>query len=324
VALLAVAVAGALVALPLTEGLLRLVRPQHLYGYDKGLFVEDARTGYRLAPSREGRHRQADYDYVIRTNALGFRGPESRPDAARRVLIVGDSYAFGQGVREGRTVADLLRADVAARGLDVDVVNTAAPGYNFDNEAAMLRLMLPAYRPQLVVVFFCWNDGFRSLHVVDGYLRLARTRAGHVREWLNNHSHLYALVKTAYYERFVAARDTPRYEFSGSALDAFARTLRQMRDDAVGHGASFIPVIVPARGVGVDDPAWQATRAAWHARLDAARLAAVDLEAHFLALPAGARRGLIFRNDLHWNEDGSRFVASVISGEVMTALAKIP
>ena len=64
-------------------------------------FQPDERLGWILIPNLEIRRKNANGEtYRIQTDALSIRGPSRFPESMniRRMLVVGDSFAFGEGV----------------------------------------------------------------------------------------------------------------------------------------------------------------------------------------------------------------------------------
>ncbi len=95
-------------------------------------------------------------------NAAGYRGREftvERVPATARVAVLGDSFAFGQGVKDGDVFAALLEKSLpACPGSGVEVYNFSVPAYATIHEAALLESDVLAYRPDLVVVWYFLND----------------------------------------------------------------------------------------------------------------------------------------------------------------------
>jgi hypothetical protein len=87
----------------------------------------DPRFGYSMAPNQS----ISTYGPIVAINALGLRGPpveEKKPAGRARVLVLGDSVAYGGGrVREEELFCRVLESRARARGRDVEVVNVSAP-----------------------------------------------------------------------------------------------------------------------------------------------------------------------------------------------------
>jgi lysophospholipase L1-like esterase len=155
---------GAAAALALAEAALRLwipapratdLRDLHEYRPDRSWL-------YGLRPGAEGRI-AATGDVLYRINADGFRGPRyerPRPDGRWRIVVLGDSVAFGYGVEESQAFPQVLEARLSERlpGAGFEVVNLGVGGYNAWNELELLRDVGIGYQPDLVLVQFCIND----------------------------------------------------------------------------------------------------------------------------------------------------------------------
>ncbi len=99
------------------------------------------------------------YDDV---NAEGLRGPLPPDDGTPRVLFVGDSFTFGEGVRDGDTFVAAVGRAVATDAGPVAVLNAGVPGYGTFEEALRLPALLERFRPRVVVVVVTPND---AIHV---------------------------------------------------------------------------------------------------------------------------------------------------------------
>jgi hypothetical protein len=102
-------------------------------------------------------------DVVYRVNADGFRDSlylRPKPANTFRVIVLGDSVAFGYGVAASATFAKEMEREIAASapGRRVEVLNLGVSGYNPYTEAQLLRDLGVAYEPDLVLVQFCIND----------------------------------------------------------------------------------------------------------------------------------------------------------------------
>ncbi len=99
-------------------------------------------------------------DTIATINELGIRGvmPVVPRPTAHRVLLLGDSTFFGHGVPDDKTIATLLEADLTARGLDVDVVNGAIPGYSTEQTKILLEEIGWRLEPTLLLIGNLWSD----------------------------------------------------------------------------------------------------------------------------------------------------------------------
>jgi hypothetical protein len=93
-----------------------------------------------------------------RIDSKGLRGPE--PDPARpKVLFVGDSFTFGEGVTEQDTFAARVERALATRfDPPPQVLNSGVPGYGSEFEAARLPGWLQEFKPRAVVLVYVPND----------------------------------------------------------------------------------------------------------------------------------------------------------------------
>lgn len=131
-------------------------------------------VGYRLLPNLDRHALGAE----LRTNSLGYRGPDralrKRPGTTR-VVVLGDSHAFGFGVAYDEGLAARLESDLSegSRGR-VEVLNFAVPGYNADQVHAVFEGVALAFDPDLLVVVPSSNDHEPAQEAgEDGYLRSA-------------------------------------------------------------------------------------------------------------------------------------------------------
>lgn len=135
------------------------------------VFRPDPRLGYALRPDWSAVHETDEFRVVVHTNALGLRGAPADPrppPGVRRVLVVGDSFAFGWGVADAETFAARLDA---ALGPGVEVLNAAVPGWGVDQYRVFLRERGFALAPHVLLVATCSNDvgdlGWNA-HELDG------------------------------------------------------------------------------------------------------------------------------------------------------------
>jgi len=120
--------------------------------------VYELRPGARLELDSGSRHAL----YAI--NSLGFRDeefPEEKPEGVFRILVLGDSMAFGPAMNLEQTfpkVLEELLNDRVASDIHYQVINAGVSGYNTYQELATWRNVGVALDPDLIIVGFCVND----------------------------------------------------------------------------------------------------------------------------------------------------------------------
>jgi hypothetical protein len=112
------------------------------------------------------------------TNDLGFRTvvTSPKPEGVKRIVVVGDSWTFGQGVKHEETFTYQLQEMINRNGKRWQVYNLAMPGWNTANETAALRLFFS--RLQADAVVFCptsndiddGNDVWNGRTVSSGFV----------------------------------------------------------------------------------------------------------------------------------------------------------
>ncbi|HTF35972.1 MAG TPA: hypothetical protein VK714_19985 [Myxococcota bacterium] len=121
----------------------------------------DGRTGFALRAGADAVHTTGEFSVPVHVNALGLRGPErtvGKPPGTARVLVLGDSFAFGFGVAQDETFSAQLERLLGERGLQVEVLSSGVPGWSLDNELVYLRTEGFELEPDLILVASCEND----------------------------------------------------------------------------------------------------------------------------------------------------------------------
>lgn len=113
--------------------------------------------------------------FRLRTNALGLRGPEiavPKPADTFRILVLGDSVAFGWGVDDEVTFLRRWEAQLNARGdgRRYQVVNTGHLLFDTTQEAALLRDFGLGLQPDAVLLVYVVNDVEPTWEVVAAAL----------------------------------------------------------------------------------------------------------------------------------------------------------
>jgi lysophospholipase L1-like esterase len=108
--------------------------------------IPSAELGWIFPADTTGVFRSSGRHTPLATNRWGLRsGPVSDADTTR-LLVLGDSYAFGWGVAADSSFGSLLGA-----ALGMEVVNGAIPGYSIYQQVRMLDLVAARTDVDLVV-----------------------------------------------------------------------------------------------------------------------------------------------------------------------------
>jgi len=127
---------------------------------------------YQLRPNSTGKqdfgsnpdgYFDAGSTLTYRINSLGLRGPETtleKPESTIRIVVLGDSFTFGSGVRNEDTfpsaMGDFFKTNVPGR--NIEVLNLGAGRYNTVNEVSLLFRRGVQFDPDIVLICFFLND----------------------------------------------------------------------------------------------------------------------------------------------------------------------
>ena len=131
-----------------------------MHATPEALFVETP-TGWRMRPNAQAiihEHRLSHRDIRIRTNSLGFRGPDLGPRHAPRILFLGDSITLADYVEEEETFVHLVANLSSAQGRPLETINGGVGAIGLENELAILVESGLRTEPDVVVVCFYLND----------------------------------------------------------------------------------------------------------------------------------------------------------------------
>lgn len=133
-------------------------------GFDRpqGLFhirPLDGKTLYR--PNATIKVYTGPIPYTIKTNSLGFRGPEitvEKSPGTTRIVALGDSVTDGFYVENENTYPFQLEKILRQAGHKVEVVNAARGESSIDREMAIFERLCVPLHPDMVVLNFVTND----------------------------------------------------------------------------------------------------------------------------------------------------------------------
>lgn len=96
--------------------------------------------------------------HVVDDNGMRRQQPFPARDPSRfRIMVVGDSLTYGEGIDAFWTYSEQLERSLAA-DFRVDVLNLGVRGYASEDVLNVVRRFLPELQPDLVVYGVCLND----------------------------------------------------------------------------------------------------------------------------------------------------------------------
>jgi lysophospholipase L1-like esterase len=115
------------------------------------------------------------WEKTVRTNSLGYREREvsrAKPAGTNRIAVIGDSFTFGQGIREEERFSNLIekRLNRLAQGeIRYEVLNFGLPGKETEDHVQLLRDVVIDLKPDFVLLQWYVND-------VEGHDKSRRPR----------------------------------------------------------------------------------------------------------------------------------------------------
>lgn len=162
------------------EFVVRHVNPQRTYAevQKEGLhvFAESDIVPFTLLPNTRSNHLgyTREFDHGVTINNVGIRRTTDlvmpKPKGTYRILLLGDSMAFGWGVEDDQTFAAVLEKflnDASAandRGVRFEVLNAGfAAGFTVDGYYAYLVNIGKDFEPDLVIATLFFHNDIKEL-----------------------------------------------------------------------------------------------------------------------------------------------------------------
>lgn len=282
---LALLAAGLLMAAILAEFGIRLLLPPVMWRLvDVAVdWAPHERLGWVQKPDYVSRSRRPNGTFVLfETNGDGVQpatAQPARPAGPTRIMIFGDSTVVGRSLPEDQRLHIRLQNLLDAAGHPAEVINAGVEGYSTDQSLIRMEILLPRYRPDVVIHCVCGNDFWGNLRGTNSGLskpRFMLTDDGNLREqtpapnmklttvakwpmtWIHR-SALYGLVwpqLTVWRARFGTVQDrmllglTDAIYYDPPTLESidwilFQALLRRMQSVCAAHGASFLFYATP-------------------------------------------------------------------------------
>ena len=268
------------------------------------LYTEHQDYGYSLWPSRSMTYlypRNNPRTLTVNSNSDGFRNRREydEPDRRTRILVVGDSFVFGEGVEEYERFTDVLETMHAGWRVD----NLGMTGYGPGLMVRALEKIVLKAEPD-VVLFCIYTDDFRRVRpsYAGAGFRIPRfiIKSGALvtvpypepRIW--DKSRLYQAVRAVYWKYSGAL-----YDLNEAILDRF---LKLSEDFAFAPAFVFLP--------GEYDTSNDIERRTWLKNYTLMRkVPFVDLTE---PIHAAGRKNTFIKDNWHYNPVGHRTVAAEI------------
>lgn len=337
---LGLVIAATFLALVFSEVALRLSGQGPLYvSPERDRFWKyDPLLGWAQQPGQVGTFATEQFRTSVRINHAGLRDRDhtyQRSSDTKRILVLGDSFAWGYGVEEGQRFSQLLETSMGA-----EVINASVSGYSTDQELLWLRQEGVKYDVDLIILAMSGNDiGDVSRQLVSniyykprfvleaeqivlsGYPVPTTSNQGKLVYYLSQRSAVANFLVQRYFELLVLYQTAERglnpagtpAGPTGAATEPYELTLallNEMRSIANAQQAGFMIV--------ANNHWWNGSAEQTYAGL----LAALQKEG-FPVLDVEARPGfdpqaMLIPDDGHWNAAGHAFVAAEIKQFVET------
>lgn len=228
-------------------------KPVH-FRYPQPWYLHDAEIGHWLKPNQ----RSFTHDKPVVVNSIGIRGAEYSREPApgtHRILALGDSQTFGNGLAEPDTWPALLEQQLSGRGRGPwEVVNGGVAATDTWQHVHILRRLAAVYAFDGVVLAFYVNDV--TLRYKPGPAHeLTNTRAKRISYFLKRSAVLALLWRT--YQGFAMSWDAEQErkiltgELSATVEQGWEeveRSLSEMAQLTEELDVELLLVVLPHRG----------------------------------------------------------------------------
>ena len=143
------------------------------------------------------------FDKKIFTDKFGYRVPTENFEynENNKIFILGDSVAFGNGVKEEETFIGMLRKTISSKNF----LNSSVPGYQIKDQIQIINSSKNFKNVEKIFYFFTLNDIYGSSNVIntnteqkknEGNFKLKEINfINDLNVYLRNKSYLFMLIK---------------------------------------------------------------------------------------------------------------------------------
>lgn len=187
---------------------------------------------------------------IYHINSLGMRGPEmslEKPGNGFRVVCLGDSITFGEGVRYEDTYPVLLATMLDKRmpGRSVEVMNAGVQGFGTNDAAVFFLRRGLSFKPDVVTLGFFLNDAMPYEETIrqneaitdemtlSGFAQISRI-------WeVFERSRRAATIQAEYFDSIRASFDAPEWDRCKQILSGLQHEVAEK------DGFRFVVVLFP-------------------------------------------------------------------------------
>jgi lysophospholipase L1-like esterase len=329
-----------LIGLGLSEMAVRYMGMKPMYvSPERGKFWKyDPVLGWAHQPGQEAVFETPQFRTSVRINEKGLRDRShsyTKQNANERILVLGDSFAWGYGVEESERFSQLLE-----KSMDVEVIDAGVSGYSTDQELLWYQNEGIKYETDLVILELAGNDvgdNERQLvstiyykpkfvledgHLIPtGYPVPKTSPQGKLIYSLSQRSALAYFVVQRYFElrslyskskahAVQANLPEPDTHAERADFELTIALLREIRGIAESKEAKFMIV--------TNDRWWDSTSGGTYKDfindLQKEGFLVLDVE----SMPDFDSKKMLIPDDGHWNQTGHQFVAEQIQAFIDT------
>lgn len=145
----------------------RIIPPLQFGGaHPRNLIIPDKKLGYLLNPNFQCKETNdyKEYRVGVKINSLGLRDYEHNLSKGKvRILALGDSYTFGEGVELKDTYLSVLENLLQSEfGQKIEIIKAGIPGYGTKQEIIFLKRYISVFKPKIVLLGLLPKETFRS------------------------------------------------------------------------------------------------------------------------------------------------------------------
>lgn len=198
-----------------------------------------------------GENRSYIYKGILyKTNSLCIRNkeiPKGKQENTGRVLAIGDSYTWGDGLSEDKLITTKLEKILTKKSTEkIEVINAGICGFNTEDEYNQLKWLFPVYQPDLIILFFFTNDV-----LARDSLRIQTDWKTNFNMFMRENSKFYSFL---YYLWLNSEVDVPRLILPSDYFNlddkkpgwvSFKNYFLKIKDYCETNNAGFIFVLIP-------------------------------------------------------------------------------